>query len=355
MSGLRFQDPLWLAALLPALLLVWWSVRRRRRTTVTFSSVAALRELPVSTAQRLRRLLPVLRFLGLGCLILALARPQRGREEYRVRTEGISIMMCLDRSGSMEAMDFEEGGQRVRRLDVVKRVFRDFVSGAGDLEGRPDDFVGLVAFGGFAESLCPLTLDHGALLEILDTVEIPVPIRDRTGKVVDAEFHNEELSTAIGDALARGVDRLAESPTKSKVLILLSDGSNNAGVVDPRAAAEAAKELGIKVYTIGVGSTGMAPFPEMRGGQVYLVSRPVEMDEELLREIAETTGGRAFNVRDTDALEDVYAVIDELEKTRSESLLYTEYRELYAWWLIPGAALLVLRLLLGATRFSSLP
>ncbi len=356
MSELRLQSPVWLLALIPVLLLVWYRERRRRSFPLVYSSVAGLSALPVTLAHRIKKLLPLLRVAALTCLVVALARPQRGLSEFRVRTEGISIMMCLDRSGSMEAMDFEVDGSRVTRLDVVKRTFHDFVAGEGTLKGRPDDLVGLIVFGGFAESRCPLTLDHGTLLNILGDVEIPAIVRDEYGQVVDKKFQEAERATAIGDAIARGIDRLKNVESKSKVLVLLSDGENTAGVVEPLAAAEAAKSLGVKVYCIGVGSTGMAPFPVRdRYGKVVLESRGVALDEQLLTKIADTTGGRYFNVRDTDTLTDVYATIDELEKTETESLLYTEYREMFPFALIPGAVLLVAELLLRATRFSSIP
>ncbi len=257
-------------------------------------------------------------------------------EEFRIRTEGIAIVMAIDQSGSMRALDFQFDGKPVNRLEVVKRVFRDFVEGKGALKGRPDDKIGLVAFGGFASDRCPLTLDHGALLQVLDGVKIPEPVVDANGAPVNEALYNEELTTAIGDALALACDRLKDAPDKSKVLILLSDGGNDAGVI--------------------VGSNGPVPFPvQDRFGNVQLVKREVEMDEKLMREIAETTGGKYFSASDTASLEHVYEDIDKLEKTKSEGVLYTEYRELYRWLLFPALGLLVLELLLTATRLRTLP
>lgn len=162
--GFQFQDPLWLLLLVPLAALGWW-IARRRASAVLYSNVDIIRSLPRTTAQRVRRLLPLLAVAGMALLIVALARPQHGREEYRIRAEGIAIEMCIDRSGSMQAMDFELDGRRVNRLAVVKKVFREFVDGtgiaSGTLPGRPDDMIGLVDFGGFAEAKCPLTLDHG--------------------------------------------------------------------------------------------------------------------------------------------------------------------------------------------------
>jgi Ca-activated chloride channel family protein len=216
--------------------------------------------------------------------------------------------------------------------------------------------IGLIAFGGFADCLCPLTLDHGALLQILRTVEIPEPIRDSQGRAVNAALFQEEIATAIGDALAVAIDRLKDARAKSKVIILLSDGDNTAGVVDPAEAAEAAKTFGIKIYTIGVGTTGRVPFPGVDSfGRPVLTSQSVQLDEETLRQLAETTGGKYFNAQDVQALENVYAQIDALEKTTSEGRLYTDYRELYQYALFAGLGLALAELLLRSTRFRSLP
>lgn len=356
MSGWRLQDPLWLLVLLPLVVAVVFAVRRDRRTAVLYSSVQLVRGLPVTLLQRVKRLLPWVRVAGMTLLVVALARPQRGLREFRVRTEGIAIQMVLDRSGSMQALDFALDGQRASRLDVVKKVFRDFVRGAGQLPGRPDDLIGLITFGGFAEGRSPLTLDHGALLEVLKSVEIPRPIKDQRGRIINERFLQEELSTAIGDAVALAVERLQDAPAKSKVIILLSDGESNAGVVTPEEAAKAAQTFGIKIHTIGIGSTGPAPFPVVdRFGRELLQTQMVRLDEKTLRLLAETTDGRYYNAQDTETLERIYADIDRLEKTATEGRLYTEYIELYPWFLLPGLALVVLELVLRSTRFRSLP
>jgi Ca-activated chloride channel homolog len=353
--GIRFQDPLWLLLLLliPAL---GWLTMRRRKSAVLYSNVEILRMLPQTAAQHLRRLLPWIGLAGLALLVIALARPQLGKEEYRVHADGIAIEMCIDRSGSMRALDFEIDGKRANRLAVVKKVFREFVNGGDGLKGRPDDFIGLVDFGGFAEAKCPLTLDHGALEQMLNLVKIPEIIKDTQGRAINERLLQEDLSTAIGDALTLAVDRLKPVKAKSKVIILLSDGESNAGVVSPEEAANAAKAFGIKVYTIGIGTTGLVPF-EMEDpfGHKMLVSQPVQMDEDTLKMIAQNTGGRYFNAQDTESLKNIYAEIDQLEKTVSEGRLYTEYREFFEYALFPGLALILAQIVLVSTRFRSLP
>jgi len=321
-----------------------------------YSNVELFRDLPVTFAQRVKRLLPWLRILGMCLIVVALARPQSGREEFRIRTEGIAIEMCIDRSGSMRALDFPVDGKRVNRLDAVKRVFRQFVAGESDFAGRPDDLIGLVVFGGFADAKCPPTLDHGALLDILKTVQIPEPIRDQQGQVINERLLQEEQATAIGDAIAVAVDRLKDVKSKSRVIVILSDGENTAGVVQPVEAAEAAAAFGIKIYSIGVGTTGMAPFPAIDAfGREVLQAQPVRLDEETLKALADKTNGKYFNASDTEALAKVYAEIDRLEKTETEGRIYTEYREVFQAAMLPGIILVLFQVLLGTTRFRSLP
>jgi Ca-activated chloride channel homolog len=355
MMGFRFQDPLWLLLLVPLLAIGWWN-GRRRPAAVVYSNVEILKMLPRTAAQRVRRLLLWVGLAGLALATVALARPQRGKEEFRVRAEGIAIEMCIDRSGSMQAMDFEIDGEPVERLDIVKKVFRQFVNGGDGLTGRRDDLVGFVDFGGFAEAKCPLTLDHGALEQMLDTVKIAQPIVDSQGRMINRELLQEDQSTAIGDALALAVDRLKSVKAKSKVIILLSDGGNNAGVTRPDEAADIAKTFGIKVYTIGIGTTGTAPMRVTDPfGRFVLRQVPVELDEGTLKMIAEATGGRYFNAQDTRSLKEIYAVIDKLEKTESEDRRYTEYREFYEYALLPGLALILAQVVLVSTRFRTLP
>jgi Ca-activated chloride channel family protein len=358
MDGLRFYSPLWFALAPVVAAVVWWVWHPRHRASALFSSLADLKSLPVTAAQRARRLLPFVYGAGLLLLVGALARPQQGKSESRKSSEGIAIEMVLDISGSMDALDFQLDGKDDSRVNAVKHVFKEFVVGskATGLSGRPNDLVGLVVFGGFADSKCPLTLDHGALADIVASVEVPKRIRDRRGKIINAELLQEEWRTAIGDGLALALDRLKPVEAKSKVVILLSDGDNNAGVVEPRQAAEMAKKLGIKVYTIGIGKNGTAPYPvEDDFGRRVLVPQQFRLDEELLNEIAETAGGQYFNATNTEALEKIYAKINAMEKSKVDESIYTEYTELYLWLAAPGLALVVIASLLGQTRFRALP
>ncbi len=357
MNQVRLAYPWLLVAGLVALgLVAWWRNRRRSEVALTFSSDLLMRDLPVSWAQQVKPWLPWLRALGMFLLVIAWARPQQGLREFRVQTEGIAIAMCIDRSGSMQAMDFFLEGRRVDRLAAVKRVFLDFMLGDDNLPGRTNDLIALIVFGGFAEARSPLTLDHEAVAEVLEDVRVSRPLRDDDGRVVEPEMAEQELATAIGDAVALAVDRLRDCQAKSKIVILLSDGENTAGELTPEDGAAAAKALGVKVYTIGVGRTGRAPFPGIDAfGRRTLVAQNVRLDEATLKMLADTTGGQYFHAEDTDNLTRVYQEIDKLEKTKSEGRLYTEYREWYAWFLVPGLALILLDAGLQATRFRSAP
>jgi Ca-activated chloride channel homolog len=355
---LRFQDPLWLALLIAVGLIGILAIRRQRRMAVLFSDVSILQTLPTTLALRVKRTLPWLRLAGLALVIVALARPQRGIEEFRLSTEGIAIQMCIDRSGSMGALDFNLDGQQVDRLAVVKRTFHDFVMGKGKLSGRPDDLIGLISFGGFVEPKCPLTLDHGALVQVLDAVEIPHPIFDSQRREINRRLWQEDSQTAIGDCLALAANRLKDVKLKSRVVILLTDGEQTAGVLPPLEGAGVAKALGIKVYTIGIGTNGVVsipdPYPDDFGRRV-LRQQVFPLDEKTLREIADTTGGKYFNAQDTESLENVYAEIDRLEKSPSEGRLYSEYHELYQYFMLPGLGLILAQIVLAGTRFRSLP
>jgi Ca-activated chloride channel family protein len=239
--------------------------------------------------------------------------------------------MCIDRSDSMETEDFQINGRSASRLDIVRRAFRDFVRGnKGRLPGRPDDLIGLISFGGYAECRCPLTLEHEALLRLLDTVRVTPPPDDSLNADVRRGMQEERL-TAIGDALTMAIQRLKDVQAKSKVIILLSDGRQTTGAIEPADAARAARDLGIRIYTIGMA-----------------------VDEPDLKTLASVTGGQPFKVEDSKALENVYAEIDRLEKGVIDRR-YSQYRELYAYAMYPGLALVLVELLLRSTWLRSVP
>ncbi len=368
---MTFHDPsVWLLCLLALVPLLWWRWSGgRRRTSVLFSSVAPLAEAGTTWAVRLRWVVPAARSLALALLIVCVARPQKPNERTRVLTEGVAIQLIVDRSGSMLAEDFDLGGRPVSRLDAVRRVVCDFVEGGDDLPGRPDDLIGLITFATWADSLCPLTLDHRHLVEAVRQTEVSADEKDR--------------ATAIGDAIALGVERMAglearsgaearpegASKIKSKVMVLLTDGESNAGDIDPLTAARMAAALGIKVHTIGAGTaSGRAPIPFRNPftGETLQRMVPVSIDERTLREIASITGGEFFRATDSRTLREVYARIDELERTEIAERRYVDYRELTVEPLRLGglgfppllAVVLVVlgvEVLLANTRFRTLP
>ncbi len=357
MDIFRFYSWIWLV-FTPLVFLAWFGWMRRRKSAAVFSSIADLKGLPVTVMQRIHRSLPIVYAMGAALVLVAIARPQAGKSESRISGEGIAIELVLDISGSMEALDFQLDGRDVSRLEAVQHVITEFVLGSrqSGLSGRKDDLIGLVAFGGFADSKCPLTLDHGALVQIVKELQVPRAVRDRRGNVINEKFLQEELATAIGDGVTLGVDRLRGTKAKSKVLVLLTDGDNNAGAVDPREAALIAKESGIKLYTIGIGTNGIVPIPqEDEFGQRVLVQAQFRIDEELLREMARTADGEYFHASDSRGLMEVYRRIDELEKSNFEEAKFAEYTELFRWFAVPGLALLLLVGVLKETRFRSLP
>lgn len=330
-GGFEFQEnSRWALLLLLLIPLIWWrAYLRNRPTAVRFSSVAPLTRLPSTWRVRARWLLPALRTASLILLIVAVARPRKGNEQARIRAEGIAIQLLVDRSGSMQALDFKLNDKRVNRLIAIQNVARDFVKGAGGLTGRPDDLIGMISFARFADSKCPLTLDHDFLIEALNKTEI-----------VDARKAQDEDGTAIGDAIALGVEQMRAldeqrrsrggQKVKSKVMILLTDGDNNAGDIDPQQAAQMAATFETKIYTIGVGTRGLAEVPVIDPFTGRAVLRPVQVhiDEEALRKIATATGGRYFRATDTDSLRDIYTEIDKMEKEETVEKRFYQYKEL---------------------------
>jgi Ca-activated chloride channel homolog len=340
MPDMEFRDPWLLAfALLAPLVFL---LAARMPSVVTVSTLSAFDGAPRSLRSRLAKLPALLLAVATVLFAVALAGPRTGDTSTHMHKEGIAIVMAVDRSGSMNARDFVAGDASVSRLDAVKQVFHDFVEGGESGKGRPDDLIGLVVFGTYADGVCPLTLDHANLLAILDDVKIA--------------SEATEASTALGEGLGLAVERLREHPAKSKVVILLTDGVSNAGEIDPLQAAKLANDNGIKVYTIAAGTRGMAPMPVQRAdGREYLTRVYVDMDEETMKKIADATGGRYFHARNKDGLVEVYKEIDKLERTEITEVRYLQYREHFPALVEAGMGLIALAALAAATFLRRLP
>lgn len=342
-DGAAFAQPWFLLALLVIPLLAWLRGNRGGRPAVVFSSTAPLRSLGRVAESKAGNFLMSLTWLSLASLIVGLARPQLGKTMSHVEASGIDIMVLVDVSASMLTEDFSIGGHRANRLDTIKQVTQKFI------EGRPNDRIGIIAFGGRPYLVSPLTLDHDWLFQNLERV--------RVGLVEDG--------TAIGSAIASGCNRLRDRDSKSRVLILLTDGDNNAGKVTPETAAEAAKALGVKLYAIGAGTTGVAPVPvfdsrtgqpatDMFGRRMYQ-NEHVEFNEEGLKKVADIAAGKFYRATDTRSLENIYADIDKLEKSTVEMTQYRQYRDLFPWFLCAGFGLLALESVLAQTIWRRLP
>ncbi|MBN1556899.1 MAG: VWA domain-containing protein [Lentisphaerae bacterium] len=335
-------NPYALFLLIPVGFAAWRVYRRGIRSAILFAPAARLPAGSGAWRSRAAAALPVLYLAGLVLAVIALARPRTVLSETRQRTDAVAIEMVVDVSGSMEALDLSEktaAGVNYRtRLDVVKKTFADFIA------RRPHDLIGLITFGGYAVTRAPLTTDRDALLHVLDGVAIPGRSYDEDGRIVN----QEELLTAVGDALATACARLADAEPVSRVIVLLSDGESNTGIIEPEEAIGVARELGITVYTIGIGTTGRAPFQARD-----LFGRPtvryanVTLDEALLRKIAGETGGVYFNVRDPEGIETALDRIDTLETTEIERDVFVRYNERYLSWLGPALALIVLAVTLN--------
>lgn len=325
----RFAQPYFLALLLLLPLWLWAQRSARLRVSLRFPHAAALRALPRTWALRLQPLLPVLALSGLALCIVALARPQSGLNQRRITANTIDIVLAIDVSTSMEAVDFSEQNRERNRLQAVIDVADAFI------RGRPADRIGLIAFAAQPLTHSPLTLDHGWLLQRLHDL--------KTRQLPDG--------TAIGSAIASAANRLRSSEAKSRIIILLTDGIQNAGDISPAQAATLAESLGIRLYTIGAGAEGpvLLPMTDPFGRRVYnRVLMPI--DDALLTRIAETTGGRHFRARDAGQLKDIFEEIDRLERTEIELTEYTQYDELFLPIAAAGLALLLLERLLAAGR-----
>jgi Ca-activated chloride channel family protein len=331
MNNLEFAYPafFWLLILLPVMI-VWYIFRGRRSTSsMTLSGFENIDEKIGSSRIWLRHILFLLRLAVVSLLVIVLARPQSSNKWEQVTTEGIDIVMCMDVSGSMRAMDF-----RPNRLEASKDVGIEFVN------ARENDRFGLVVFAGESFTQCPMTTDRGVVVNFLN----------------DIDFGVIEDGTAIGMGLATAVNRIKDSRAKSRVVILLTDGVNNRGDVGPVTAAEIAASFGIRVYTIGVGTHGNAPVPVQDAfGRVVTRSMPVEIDEDVLKKIAETTDGTYFRATDNHKLREIYQQIDELEKTRMDVKQFSKRKEEYFPFLLAAMLFLLFEIMLRYTIFRTIP
>src|SRR5688572_18559898 len=331
---MSFAHPWFLLLLLALPVLAWWRGRSGRQAAFLYSSVQLVKSVANLKRSRAGQFLAAMRWLTLALFIVGLARPQLIESEASVKASGVDIVVALDLSGSMESEDFELRGERVNRLVIAKDVLKKFV------DRRPSDRIGLVAFAGKPYIAAPLTLDHDFLVQNIDRLQL----------------HSIEDGTAIGSGLAAAVNRLRDLESKSKIVILMTDGQNNAGKIPPLTAAEAAEALKIKVYTIGVGTRGTARMPrtDMFGRKRY-VQVPVDIDEPTLKSIAEKTGGKYFRADSSETLKAIYGEIDKLETTEREMKKYVRIEELFPWAVIPGFGLLLLEILLSHTIWRRLP
>jgi len=329
-----FKDPAIMLGILIIPVLVLVSLRKRVGPSITFSSKELIDGLKPTFKVRTRNTVIFLRAAALVLFILALARPQTVLEGEKTVSEGVDIVLALDTSTSMLAEDFRVGSRRINRFDVVRDVVKDFI------RKRKDDRIGMVAFAARAYTVSPLTTDYEWLNENLDRVKV--------GMIEDA--------TAIGSAIASSCNRLRTSKTKSRIIILITDGVNNAGTISPLVAAEAAKALKIKIYAIGVGTKGLVPYPfrDAYGRTIYQ-NIPIEIDEEMLKKMADMTGGKYYLAGDTEGLRKIYDDINRLERSNIEHFGYREYDELFAYFLIPGLVILAFEILLANTVFLKVP
>ena len=340
-TALTFARP-WLLLLLLAIpLLAYLRGKRGPAAALTFSSTSTLRAIGRQSAARAGKLLRAVIFATLAIFIIGIARPQLCKSLTQVEASGIDIMLVLDVSGSMLTRDFTIGGEEATRQDAIREVTRKFI------EGRPNDRIGIIAFAGRPYVVSPMTLDHDWLLQNLERVRI--------GLVEDG--------TAIGSAMAAAANRLNDKHSKSRVIVLLTDGENNAGKISPNTAAEAVKALKIHFYAIGAGINGIAPAPiyTSRGpmtdalGNILYQNQRVEFNEAGLKEVARIADGKFYRATDTKSLEEIYNDIDKLEKSTVAVKKYQEYRDLFPFCIMSGCGLLVAQLLLSQTIWKKLP
>ncbi len=326
---MHFAAPIFFLALL---ILPWLFFRalKKKQTSLRFPTLNVIKRIKLPESLNPERMLSLIRILALVLIILALARPQSAESERELETKGVDIIISMDISGSMQAEDFHPQN----RLEVAKEEGKRFI------KGRKHDRIGMVVFARQAYTQCPLTLDYEVLTTLIDDI--------RLGMIKDG--------TAIGLGIATAVNRLRESDAKSKVMILLTDGENNSGNIDPITAAEVAQGFGIKIYTIGIGKGGLVPFPvdDPLFGKRYVQAK-VDIDEKMLKRIADITGGTFFRARDPKGLEEAYKQIDKLEKSEVKVKEFSNYNELFHYALWPALLILLLEILLGSTVLMKLP
>ncbi len=332
---MTFGYPYLLLLLLLLPVAAWLRGKRGRPPAFVYSSTQLVRGILNVTRARSGGFLSSLRWFTLALFIVALAQPRLTRSETKVSASGVDIVVAIDMSGSMQSEDFEINGEPANRLVMAKDVLKKFI------EKRPSDRIGLVAFASQAYIAAPLTLDHDFLLQNLERLEI--------GTI-------DESQTAIGSALSTAINRLRDIKSKSKIVILMTDGQNNAGKIAPLTAAEAAQTLNMKVYTIGVGTRGMGRVPVYIGGRkVGYQPQPVDIDEDTLQKIADMTKGKYYRADNTEKFKNIYNEIDKLEKTQADVKKFSHHQELFAWVISPGLALLLLETILRHTIFRRLP
>jgi Ca-activated chloride channel family protein len=334
---MTFGHPYLLFLLLLLPLAAWLKGKRGEPPAFVYSSTQLVRTVLDVSSGNSGGFLWAIRWLALALLIVALAQPRLTHSETRINASGVDIVVAIDLSGSMRSEDFEISGKRLNRLEMARQVLHKFI------KKRENDRLGLVAFATQAYIAAPLTLDHDFLASHLDQLQI--------GTI-------DENRTAIGSGLTTAINRLREVRSKSKIVILMTDGQSNSGKVAPLTAAEAAQALKIKVYTIGVGMRGEAPMPVGRNpftGQPVYRMVPVDIDEDTLEKIADRTHGKYYRADRADRFEQIYAEIDKLEKTEQEVKKFVQHRELFPWFITPGLALLLLELILNHTLFRRLP
>ena len=336
MSQIQFAHPWILPLLLLLPLLAYLRGHRGKAAAIEYSGLSLFGTLARGRKVQPGGWLSAMRYLALVCCLLALARPQKVDSSTQVQESGIDMMLAIDLSPSMEALDYHKpDGEEISRVQLVRETVGDFI------QGRPNDRIGMVVFSGEAFLMSPLTLDHDWLLQNVD--------RLHTGSWVGD-------ATAIGSALAACANRLRDQPGKSKIIVLLTDGANNAGKITPIAAAEAAHALGIKIYTIGAGSADVAKFPLRDGfGRIHYTTIPVDIDNDALQKIADIGGGKFFRAADYDTLKHVYKEINKLETSKAAVKHFQHVKEYFTWALYPGLLFLGLEIALAHTRLRRLP